>query len=873
LPDGNSGLCCTATKLESGVLERSGARPLETVESAERFGSRAARLGAMIRAGLPVPRGFALGSEACDLIAGTGDPPRLPDGFGPVLSLRSSPGSSSWGGPPAILNIGLGEAALPELSARLGETAALDLYRRFIQTYAVRVEGLDPGDFANLRFEANRSGQTDQASALRNEIAACLAFYADETGSPFPDTLAAQLGPCLKAMLGAWSAQSARILRRARGAPEDASLGLVLQEMVFGTGQLASGCGVVQMVDEASGTARLTGRFLPCAQGQDMAAGQRSPHFASRAEREAAGQVMPSLEELHPEVITGLSAASDRLAQALGDRMRLGFTIENGQVWYLDATPARRSPRASIRIAVDLAEAGIISRERALLKVDPSALTETLHPQVDPGAARDVIAQGLAASPGAATGRIAFSAEAAMAMAAQGEATVLVRVETSPDDIRGMHSAKGVLTVRGGMTSHAAVIARGFGLPCIVGANELDIDTRSGVMRARDGRRYRQGDLITLDGSSGQVLRGAAQMIQPEFTGAVSTLMDWADAIRTIGVRANADTPADAALARQFGVDGIGLCRTEHMFFQGDRINVMREMILADNPADRASALTRLLPMQRGDFRDLFSIMEGLPVTIRLLDPPLHEFLPSSEDEIAALAVSMDRPPEDVLALAAGMREFNPMLGKRGVRLGITMPEIYDMQARAIFEAAAAAASAGRPVTPEIMIPLVSAKREVELVKSRVERVATSVRGETGIAFDYRIGVMIETPRGALRAGDIAHTCAFLSFGTNDLTQMTYGLSRDDSGRFMRDYVSLGVFPEDPFHTLDLEGVGELLLLAAKRARTDNPGITLGLCGEHGGDPASIRFCRVAGFDYVSCSPFRVPVARLAAAQASILVA
>ena len=525
-----------------------------------------------------------------------------------------------------------------------------------------------------------------------------------------------------------------------------------------------------------------------------------------------------------------------------------------------------------MRIAVDLANAGAISRAEALLRIEPRSLIEHLHPQIDPAAPRDVFGTGLAASPGAATGHIVFTAEAAQAAAAQDEPVILVRLETSPEDIRGMHASRGVLTVRGGMTSHAAVIARGIGVPCVVGAGELRLDPVARTLTSPDGRVFREGARITLDGTRGEVIAGAPTMIQPELDGAFSELLDWADAVRDLGVRANADTPAEARMARDFKVDGLGLCRTEHMFFDAARITVMREMILADTDAERQAALDRLLPMQRADFHELFEIMSGLPVTIRLLDPPLHEFLPQEPEDMRALAEAMGLPVEAVSARARDLAEVNPMLGMRGVRLGVTMPAIYEMQARAIFEAAIAVnRAASAPVVPEVMIPLVSANREVELVKSRIDAIASAVQREQGATLAYRLGVMVETPRAALRAGDLAASSAFLSFGTNDLTQMTYGLSRDDAGRFMRDYVNRGVFPEDPFHSLDVEGVGELMLIAAKRGRARNPGITLGLCGEHGGDPASVRFCKVAGFDYVSCSPFRVPIARLAAAQATLL--
>jgi pyruvate,orthophosphate dikinase len=512
----------------------------------------------------------------------------------------------------------------------------------------------------------------------------------------------------------------------------------------------------------------------------------------------------------------------------------------------------------------------VISHAEAVLRVEPRALSELLHPQVDPRGARDVFAKGIAASPGGAVGVLVFSSPAAQASAARGEPCILVRRETAPEDIRGMHSAVGVLTERGGVTSHAAVIARGLGLPCVVGAVGLRLDSKDKKLTAADGRVFKEGDLVTLDGTTGEVLSGAAEMLAPALDDAFRTLLGWADAVRDIGIRANADTPADAIMARQFMAEGIGLCRTEHMFFDEDRLVVMREMIFADTSKDRAAALTRLLPMQREDFVQLFEIMSGLPVCIRLFDPPLHEFLPHSREGLRELAEALDKPLSEVIRRAEALAEFNPMLGMRGVRLGVVLPEIYAMQAQAIFEATAEVARKGAPVVPEIMIPLVSARREVELVKTHIDAVAAAVRIKTGVQFEFKLGVMVETPRAALRAGEIAQHAAFLSFGTNDLTQMTYGLSRDDAGRFMNTYVQQGVFPEDPFHILDVDGVGELLQIGASRGRATRADLTLSICGEHGGNPESIEFCRKQGFDYVSCSPFRVPLARLAAAHLAL---
>ncbi|MHA3978880.1 pyruvate, phosphate dikinase [Halovulum sp. GXIMD14794] len=848
------------------------ARLRDAVSAAGRFGARAERLARMAGLGLPVPDAMLLDFESVRQIGEGAALPTPDPSLGPVLAVRGSAGNRLWGGPQAILNIGMCDAVLPELSARIGRRGALEAYRRAIRAYAVRVGGLDPEDFENLYYDRAKLRDRLTEADLEAIVDASKEFYAEELEQPFPQTLAEQLDGAVRAMVAEWNGLTARILREANGAPADAGLGLILQRMAFGLGDAHCGAGFFQTVDGSTGKPAATGRYLPDAQGNDAARGARTPHMVTEAEREAQGQTLCSFEILEPAAYAALGRHADRLTAELGDVFELPFTIEAGALSILDATPVRRSPSAAVQIAVDMVERGAITREMALLRIEPRNLIETLHPRIDPNARRDIFGTGLPASPGAATGRICFSPEAAMAAHSQGEDVILVRVETSPEDIRGMHAAAGVLTVRGGMTSHAAVIARGLGLPCVVGAGELHLDLRKGRLTAPDGRTFEAGDSITIDGTAGEALAGAPAMLPAVPSDAFDTLMGWADEVRELGVRANADTPADAALARRFKVDGIGLCRTEHMFFEGDRIDVMREMILASDVAERKAALDRLMPMQRGDFRALFDTMRGLPVTIRLLDPPLHEFLPHGQEELAALARAMNLPVEDVVSRAEDLREFNPMLGKRGVRLGITMPEIYDMQARAIFEAAHdAAESAGAQVIPEIMIPLVSANRELELVKARVDSVAAAVASERGQRIDYKIGVMVETPRGALRAADLAKSSAFLSFGTNDLTQMTYGLSRDDAGRFMRDYVAQGVFPEDPFHSLDVEGVGELLLLATNRGRSVRSDLTLGLCGEHGGDPESIRFCKIAGFDYVSCSPFRVPIARLAAAQVTIL--
>ncbi len=801
-------------------------------------GTRACRLAKMAALGLPVPLGVVLSAKDVSRIAETGAVPDVPSSLlKGLLSLRASPLNPEWGGPTAILNIGISDSTLPDV----GENAAYLLYRRFIQSYATNVAGLEAEDFdADIPDGAER-------------VAHCKASYKFETDEDFPQDPKAQLRACILHMARAWNRPSAKILRQAKGAPEDAGFALVIQRMALGIGRGETGAGAAQMVDDKSGAAKLWGRYLPQSQGQDAVIGAR----------EALG-----IEALSGPLQAELLKAGETLAKGFGDAFQVEFTVQDGRLWLLDCSPAKRSSVAALRINVDLAEAGIINKNDAILRTEPHALGDHLHPQIAENSARDILAIGLSASPGAATGRVVFTPEAAMTMAAQGQAAILVRVETGADDIRGIHAASGVLTLRGGMTSHAAVIARGLGVPCIVGAGELRLD--DDVLVCPDGRRLKLGAQITVDGTSGQVLAGSAEMTQPNLGGPFKTLMSWADEVRELQVRANADTPADARLAQRFGVDGIGLCRTEHMFFAPERVQVMREMILAPDGVARKAALDLLMPMQKADFVELFEIMRGQPVTIRLLDPPLHEFMPVDEAGMAALAQAMGISVRQVARRAEELSEVNPMLGKRGVRIGITTPEIYEMQVRAIFEAAAeVSAFTGDAVVPEIMIPLVSANREVELIKARIEAVALEVGG----AVAYKLGVMVETPRAALRAGDLAESSAFLSFGTNDLTQMTYGLSRDDAGRFMREYVQQGVFPEDPFHSLDVEGVGELLLIAAQRGRAANPALVLGMCGEHGGDPASVRFCKVAGFDYVSCSPYRVPIARLAAAQASLLAA
>ncbi len=817
-------------------------------------GWRAKCLQRLVRLDLPVPHTVALPTQTVRAIA-AGQPVAAREilahfGAGALISVRPSPANPDWGGPGSILNVGMNAACHARLVQTHGQQAADALYLRFVQGYATHVARLDPDMF-------------DPSKPVAEVLRDALRQYAREMDEPFPEDPAQQLSEVLRSMARAWEGTSARLLRQSKGAPVEAPLGLVVQAMAQGIGQGISGSGVIQFVDPVTGVSQVTGRYLGQSQGRD-ALKKTDAMYLTRDPRG------PSLEDLAPTLFADLLRHGAVCRTRLREEMQIEFTIEDGRLAVLDAVKVTRSARAGLKIAVSLADDEVISRNEAILRVEPRALTELLHPQVDPRGPRDVFAKGIAASPGAATGRIVFSSAAAQASASRGEPCILVRRETAPEDIRGMHSAVGVLTERGGVTSHAAVIARGLGVPCVVGASGLRLDAKERRLVAADGRIFAEGDQITVDGTTGEVLAGTVAMLAPALDDAFRKLLGWADVVRDIGVRANADTPADAATARRFEAQGIGLCRTEHMFFDEARLVVMREMIFADTAKDRAAALSRLLPMQRADFVQLFEIMIGLPVCIRLFDPPLHEFLPHTREGLRELAEALDKPLSDVTRRAEALAEFNPMLGMRGVRLGVVLPEIYDMQARAIFEATVEVIRRGSSVVPEIMIPLVSARREVELVKANIDAVAATVRARSGVNFDYKLGVMVETPRAALRAGEIAQHAAFLSYGTNDLTQMTYGLSRDDAGRFMNTYVQQGVFPEDPFHTLDVDGVGELLLIGAARGRRTRGDLVLSICGEHGGNPESIAFCRLAGFDYVSCSPYRVPLARLAAAHLAL---
>ena len=862
------------------------------------LGGKGANLAEMANLGLPVPPGFTVTTEVCtwfyahdrhypdtlrdDVAAALAEVGRstgrvFGDETQPLLvSVRSGARASMPGMMDTVLNLGLNDRTVVALAESANdERFAYDSYRRFIQMYCNVVLDLPGHGFEEILEEfKERKGfvlDTDLAAAdWKAVIDRYKAKVLSETGKPFPQDPMVQLWGAIGAVFSSWMNNRAKTYRRLNAIPESWGTAVTVQAMVFGNMGDTSATGVAFTRNPSVGTHELYGEFLVNAQGEDVVAGIRTPQNITEAARIAAGSDKPSLETVMPEVFRSFVATTQLLERHYRDMQDMEFTVERGTLWMLQTRNGKRTTKAALKIAIDMANEGLISREEAIRRIDPASLDQLLHPTLDPEAKRDLVATGLPASPGAAQGEIVFTSDEAEAAKIAGRKSILVRAETSPEDINGMHAAEGILTTRGGMTSHAAVVARGMGKPCVSGAGSIRVDAAKGTLSCA-GVVLKKGDLITVDGSTGQVLRGLVPMLEPELSGDFSALMEWADASRRMKVRANAETPADARAARRFGAEGIGLCRTEHMFFEGDRIVAVREMILADDEAGRRAALDKLLPIQREDFRQLFGIMSGLPVTIRLLDPPLHEFLPHTDEEMDEVAASLGLSAEKVRRRAQDLHEFNPMLGFRGVRLAIAYPEIAEMQARAIFEGAVLAGrDSGEVVEAEIMVPLVMAPPELDLVKGRIVAMAEAVAKETGVTVPYTVGTMIELPRAALRAGEIAKAAEFFSFGTNDLTQTTFGISRDDASSFLGPYTAKGILPADPFVTLDQEGVGELVAIAAERGRKVRPDIKLGICGEHGGDPASIAFCETLGLDYVSCSPFRVPIARLAAAQAAI---
>ena len=862
------------------------------------LGGKGANLAEMSSLGLPVPPGFTITTEVCtwyyahaetypDELQGQIDAAlaeiarltgrRFGDEENPLLvSVRSGARASMPGMMDTVLNLGLNDVTVEALARGAGDQRfAYDSYRRFITMYGNVVLGIEHHNFEDILEEykdlKSLTQDTDlDAADWKALIVRYKAKVEEKLGRPFPQDPHEQLRGAVGAVFGSWMNARAIKYRDLHDIPASWGTAVNVQAMVFGNMGETSATGVAFTRNPSTGERALYGEFLINAQGEDVVAGIRTPQDITEVAKIAAGSRKPSMEAAMPEAYAELVRIYGLLEKRYRDMQDMEFTVERGKLWMLQTRNGKRTAKASLKIAVDLAAEGVISREEAIDRIDPLALDQLLHPTIDPKAERRSIATGLPASPGAACGEVVFNSEAAEDAKKAGRKVILVRVETSPEDIHGMHAAEGILTTRGGMTSHAAVVARGMGKPCVSGVGSIRVDYAKAQFTV-GGVVVKAGDVLTIDGSTGEVMQGTIKMLQPELSGEFATLMGWADGVRRMKVRTNAETPADARQARQFGAEGIGLCRTEHMFFEGARIVAMREMILADDEAGRRAALAKLLPMQRADFEELFEIMQGLPVTIRLLDPPLHEFLPHSAEEIAEVAASLGVSPERIEARAADLHEVNPMLGFRGCRLAVAFPEIAEMQARAIFEAAVnAGRKTGRAVTPEVMVPLVMTKAELDLVKATIDATADMVKAETGVAFEYQVGTMIELPRAALRAKEIAGSAEFFSFGTNDLTQTTLGISRDDAARFLEPYKKRGILAHDPFVTLDQDGVGELVRMAAERGKQTRNDLKLGICGEHGGDPASIRFCAGIGLDYVSCSPYRVPIARLAAAQAAL---
>ena len=861
------------------------------------LGGKGANLAEMSAIGIPVPPGFTVTTEVCtyfydnrntypddlkaqvnaglasveaNIGAKFGDPSN------PLLvSVRSGARASMPGMMDTVLNLGLNDETAEGLARQSGDARFVyDSYRRFIQMYSDVVLGIDHYSFEDLLDLAKDDKGVDQdtdltADDLKTLVVAFKDLVEKEHGEPFPQNPQDQLWGAIGAVFSSWMNQRAITYRSLHDIPDAWGTAVNVQSMVFGNMGKDCATGVCFSRDPSTGANSFYGEYLVNAQGEDVVAGIRTPQKISIAGKDAQSSDLPAMEESMPEMYAELEAIREKLELHYRDMQDMEFTIQKGKLWMLQTRTGKRTAEAALKIAVDLAADGLIAREEAVARIDPMQLDQLLHPMLDPDAPRTLLARGLPASPGAAAGKIVFTAEEAEDWVKKGEKVILVRRETSPEDIGGMHVAEGILTTRGGMTSHAAVVARGMGIPCVSGAGEIQVDAKEKFLRVRD-QILHEGDVMTLDGATGEVFVGRVATIEPKLTGDFGTLMAWADDIRTLKVRTNAETPVDVETARKFGAEGIGLCRTEHMFFDHDRIINVRQMILAVDEGGRTVALNRLLPHQRSDFVKLFQIMNGLPVTIRLLDPPLHEFLPHSDAEIAEVAESVGVSVETVRSALNRLSELNPMLGHRGCRLGVTYPEIYAMQARAIFEAAVDVAGRGGTVLPEIMIPLVGTKAELDLMKAVVDQTAEKVFSETGNRVEYSVGTMIELPRAALCAGDIAKSAEFFSFGTNDLTQTTLGMSRDDCAPVLEVYIAKGIYERDPFATLDRDGVGELIKIAVERGRKARSGLKLGICGEHGGDPDSIAFFQEVGLDYVSCSPYRVPVARLAAAQAEL---
>jgi pyruvate,orthophosphate dikinase len=849
------------------------------------LGGKGANLHEMTRLRIPVPAGFTISTEAC--IHYTQNRKRYPTGmwrqveehlkrveramgakFGdpknPLLvSVRSGARVSMPGMMDTVLNLGLNDQTLPGLIARSkNERFAYDSYRRFIQMFGDVVLGIEKQAFERL-LEAQKHAKkvkldTDLAAAdLKQLVALFKRVVKDKTGKEFPQDVKEQLRLAVSAVFESWDNPRAITYRRLHNIPGDWGTAVNVQSMVFGNMGDNSGTGVAFTRDPGTGERRFFGEYLMNAQGEDVVAGIRTP------------QPISQLKKGLPRVYAELERIYKRLEKHYREMLDIEFTIQDNRLFMLQCRVGKRTAAAAVKIAVDMVKERLIDQKLAVLRVEPGQLDQLLHPRVDPTAKMQKIAKGLPASPGAAVGKVVFTAAEAEAAAAKGERVILVRTETSPEDIGGMHAAQGILTARGGMTSHAAVVARGMGKPCVAGSTDITVYEEHGYFFAKD-LKVQRGDALTLDGSTGEVMLGEVKLIQPELSGDFATLMTWADKYRTLGVRTNADTPKDAQVTRRFGAGGIGLCRTEHMFFEGDRIDAVREMILAEDVEGRKRALAKLLPIQKADFKAILDTMGDLPVTVRTLDPPLHEFLPKTDAEIQDLARKVNIPAERLKAKVDAMHEFNPMLGYRGCRLGIEYPEITEMQAQALFEAACELKKQGKNPYPEVMIPLVTTLRELQIQQAIVERVAQETMKKMGVKVRYMLGTMIEVPRACVVADEIAKVAQFFSFGTNDLTQTALALSRDDAGKFLPLYVERGIYAEDPFVSIDQPGVGYLMRMAVAKGRATRKDLEIGICGEHGGDPRSVVFCHEIGLDYVSCSPYRVPIAKLAAAHAAL---
>ena len=869
-----------------------------TVSQKPLLGGKGANLAEMGKLGLPVPPGFTITTEVCtefyknnqkypaDLKIQVEDAIKniekiLGKNFGDVnnpllVSVRSGARVSMPGMMDTVLNLGLNDKTVLGLIKKTNnETFAYDSYRRFIQMYSNVVLEVDHHNFEDLldNYKLTKGVLSDtdlKAEDWKTIVGNYKDIVKKNTKKDFPQDSHEQLWGAISAVFQSWQNQRAKTYRRLNNIPEEWGTAVNIQSMVFGNMGNDCATGVAFTRNPSTGENSFYGEYLINAQGEDVVAGIRTPRNITKKARQESSSEDSSLEETMPEAFDELTKIYKKLETHYRDMQDIEFTIENKKLWMLQTRAGKRTAKASIKIAVDMVSEKLITKDEALLRIDPKILDTLLHPTLDPKAKKNVIAKGLPASPGAATGKVTFNADDAEQMKANNQNTILVRVETSPEDIHGMHAAVGILTCRGGMTSHAAVVARGMGRPCVSGAGVIKIDYATKLFKV-DSTEVKEGDIITIDGSTGEVMLGEVKTINPDISGDFSEMMKWADEVRTLKIRANAETPLDSRTARGFGAEGIGLCRTEHMFFDEERILYVRQMILSKTKEDRLKALDKILPFQRKDFVEIFTIMKGLPVTVRLLDPPLHEFLPKTEKEIDIVAKSLKIHSSEIKNRINYLHEENPMLGHRGCRLAISFPEIYEMQCRAIFEALYELQKQKvEAVIPEIMIPLVATEREIEILRELVDRIAQEIQKKNNFKVDYLVGTMIELPRAALNAKNIAKHADFFSFGTNDLTQTTLGISRDDSGKFLDDYVENKIFKIDPFVSIDQDGVGELIKLACSRGLEAKKNIKLGICGEHGGDPDSIDFCHRAGLHYVSCSPYRVPIARLSAAQASI---